>query len=171
MINARSPTVPPQRERLAGAQAGVRQDGEQGRIARAVAGENQGAHPLDGLRWERADRSLAPGLLDADRPDRVGRDAAEQLAVAHDPRQHHQGLLRHRRTHAVLAQLALQGDHIGGLDVADRHRPHPRHEVQVERRRVDLRRVLADRALDVVDPPPLCRLRQRLAAGINRLGP
>ncbi len=71
--------------------------------------------------------------------DRVGVDAAEQLAVAHDPREHDHDLLCHRLPHLVLAQATLESDDIGRLDVADRCPAKARNQVAIEAGRVDLR--------------------------------
>jgi len=100
-------------------------------------------------------------------PDRVAVDPAEQLAVAHDPGQHDEPLLRHRVADPVVAQPALKREHVRGLDVADRHLTETRHQVTVEAGRIDLGRATADGHLDVVDPPALGRLAQRLGPGVD----
>jgi len=91
--------------------------------------------------------------------------------VAHDPRKDHEHLLRHRLADPVVAQRALERDHVGGLNIADRSPTEARHQVAVEAGGIDLGGAPGDRDLDVVDPPALGGLAQRLRAGVDPLVP
>jgi len=161
--------LPARGERFARSQAGVGERAEQGAVVLPKALERVCPDLLDERGTDRADRALPPRLPDLHRLDGVAREASEQLAVAHGAREHHQRLLRDRGTDAVIAKVSLERDDLRRLDVADRNVAETRQQMTVDAGRVRLRRVDGHGALDVVGPPALDRLSQRLGPGVDRV--
>ena len=100
--------------------------------------------------------------------DGVAVDAPAQHGVAQDAAEHHQDPVSHGAADAVGAQLALQLDHASGVDVADRYAAEAWQQVAVEDLGVAGDRGSGEIRFDMVGPPGLDGVAQRLGAGVGQ---
>ena len=158
---------PPQRQRLAWPQAGVREDGDERRIADAPAGEQHEPDRLDALGRERHDRPLPRRNRLAHDRGRVRREAAPLAGALQHALKQHQRLADRCRAHAVGLELEPEPvDHVR-RQLAQRHRAEPREHVCVPDRGVALERRPGEVRLRVQPPPLLAELGERLLAGVE----
>jgi hypothetical protein len=155
--------IPLKRERLAGSQACVREDGEE----RGVALRGGRAHPLDGGRCERPDLLATREPRSADEAHRVGGDALGFDGALEDRAEQVERLTDRGGSGAGGEPVGLPARDRLGPDRAELERAEGRRDVMVVERRVVLARLGRER--DAVRRRPRLgdELVERLAATVE----
>ncbi|MFZ0385870.1 MAG: hypothetical protein WAL22_09410 [Solirubrobacteraceae bacterium] len=162
--------VPAQADRLAGAQAGVRQYRHERRVERAVALKQIGAHPLDRRRRQRP-HDPGPGLAGlADITHRVAVDPPPLDGSLENRLQHGQRFADGGVTDAVGGHRGTQvADDLDG-ELGQAVITDPWDQMHVQRRRITLPCVSGQVGRYVTAPPQLRELLQCFGAGVDRRG-
>jgi hypothetical protein len=158
---------PPQGQRLAGPQPGVRQDRHERRIPDAPAAEQHEPDRLDALGRERHDRARSRRNRLAHNRGGVRREPPPLAGALRDALKQYQRLADRCRAHAVGLELEPEPvDHVR-RQLAQRDRAQPRKHVCVPDRGVALEGRLGEVRLSVEPPPLLAEIGERLLAGVE----